>query len=134
MTEELFREDAYLKSCEATVTAVGDAGVVLDRTVFYPTGGGQPRDSGILIRAGGPTVAIADTRKAAGGIAHVLADGAAAPPVGEKVTVTLALAPRSHNTRVHTAPALQCRHVVRRATARHNRTGPAPPHLALTPA
>ena len=41
MTEELFREDAYLKSCEATVTAVGDAGIVLDRTVFYPTGGGQ---------------------------------------------------------------------------------------------
>ncbi|HEY9568242.1 MAG TPA: alanyl-tRNA editing protein [Thalassobaculum sp.] len=112
MTEELFREDAYLKSCEATVTAVGDAGVVLDRTVFYPTGGGQPGDSGILIRAGGPTVAIADTRKAEGGIAHVLAAGAAAPAVGEKVTVTLDWDRRYRHMRVHTALHVMCSQVV----------------------
>jgi len=48
MTEELFREDSYLKSAEATVVAVTDAGVVLDRTIFYPSGGGQPGDSGVL--------------------------------------------------------------------------------------
>ena len=46
MTEELFRDDAYLKSCEATVTKVDDQGIRLDRTVFYPMGGGQPGDAG----------------------------------------------------------------------------------------
>ena len=53
MTEALFRDDAYLKSCTATVTAVSGAGVVLDRTVFYPLGGGQPGDTGELQRAVG---------------------------------------------------------------------------------
>ncbi len=46
MTEELFREDGYLKSCEATVTGVDEQGIRLDRTVFYPMGGGQPGDTG----------------------------------------------------------------------------------------
>ena len=64
MTEELFREDAYLKSCEATVTAVSDAGVELDRTVFYPTGGGQPGDVGVLHTSAGE-VAIIDPIKGA---------------------------------------------------------------------
>ena len=58
MTDELFREDAYLKSCQATVTAVGDAGIVLDRTVFYPMGGGQPGDTGLLTRADGTIVPV----------------------------------------------------------------------------
>ena len=60
MTELLFRDDAYLKSCEATVVAVNDrGGIVLDRTVFYPTGGGQPGDSGVLRLADGGEVRIA---------------------------------------------------------------------------
>lgn len=112
MTEELFREDAYLKSCAATVTAVGDAGIVLDRTVFYPMGGGQPGDTGTLARADGTVVPIIDTRKAEAGIAHVLAAGAAAPAVGETVTVTLDWDRRYRHMRVHTALHVMCSQVV----------------------
>ena len=61
MTEQLFRDDSYLASCEATVVAVNDrGGIVLDRTVFYPTGGCQPGDRGTLETAAGP-VDIATT-------------------------------------------------------------------------
>ena len=62
MTEELFREDAALLRCEATVLAVDEAGVVLDRTVFYPLGGGQAGDTGTLTAASGAVLSIADTR------------------------------------------------------------------------
>jgi misacylated tRNA(Ala) deacylase len=63
MTQELFRENAYLKECGAVVAAVGEQGIVLDRTVFYPLGGGQAGDSGVLVLAGGEELLIADTRK-----------------------------------------------------------------------
>ena len=64
MTQELFRENAYLKECTAVVAAIGEQGIVLDRTVFYPLGGGQAGDSGVLVLADGGELAIADTRKA----------------------------------------------------------------------
>jgi misacylated tRNA(Ala) deacylase len=111
MTEELFREDAYLKSCDATVTAVGESGIVLDRTVFYPTGGGQPGDSGTLTRADGTAVPIVDTRKADGGIAHVPAEGAPALAVGDKVAATLDWDRRYRHMRVHTALHVMCSQV-----------------------
>lgn len=63
MTQELFRENAYLKECPATVAAIGAQGIVLDRTVFYPLGGGQAGDSGALVLPDGSELAIADTRK-----------------------------------------------------------------------
>lgn len=63
-THALFREDAYLTQCEAVVAAVGDDGIRLDRTVFYPLGGGQAGDSGTLTLPDGSTITIADTRKA----------------------------------------------------------------------
>ena len=69
MTEELFREDAMLATCEARIVAVDELGVELDRTVFYPVGGGQAGDAGRLVlsngngSAEGLTLAIADTRK-----------------------------------------------------------------------
>jgi len=63
MTHELFREDAYLKECSAQVVAASDQGIVLDRTVFYPLGGGQAGDCGMLVLPGGDTLAICDTRK-----------------------------------------------------------------------
>ncbi len=59
--EELFREDAYLKECEATVTKTSDGAFYVDRTVFYPLGGGQPGDTGLASWECGSST-IADTR------------------------------------------------------------------------
>jgi misacylated tRNA(Ala) deacylase len=64
MTQELFRQDAYLRETPATVVAVDAQGIVLDRTVFYPVGGGQAGDSGVLLLADGRVLQVADTRKA----------------------------------------------------------------------
>src|SRR3546814_4442019 len=75
MTEFLFREDAYLKDCDAVITAIDERGFQTDRTVFYPTGGGQPGDSGRLLLASGEIVAITNPIKGDGpdeiGRAHV---------------------------------------------------------------
>ena len=62
-TQALFREDAYLRECDATIVRVGDDGVELDRTVFYPHGGGQAGDSGFLVTADGTRLRVTDTRK-----------------------------------------------------------------------
>ena len=63
MTQDLFRKDAYLTECTATVTAITPQGIVLDRTVFYPLGGGQAGDIGVLVLAGGNEIAIIGTPK-----------------------------------------------------------------------
>jgi Ser-tRNA(Ala) deacylase AlaX len=63
-TELLFRDDAYLRTASARVVAVHERGIELDRTIFYPQGGGQVGDSGTLVRANGERIGIADTRKA----------------------------------------------------------------------
>lgn len=107
MTEELFRENAYLKTCDATVTAVSDAGIELDRTIFYPTGGGQPGDVGVLHTSGGD-VAIVDTRKGEGGILHVPAEGSALPGVGDKINAVIDWDRRHKHMRMHTAMHLLC--------------------------
>jgi misacylated tRNA(Ala) deacylase len=103
MTQEIFREDSYLRSCDATVTGADAAGVRLDRTVFYPTGGGQPGDVGTLIRADGSRIAIRDTVKGAGPgeIVHVLAEPADIP-AGEKVSVEIDWERRHRLMRMHT--------------------------------
>ncbi len=62
-TELLFRDDAYLREATARVTGIDERGVVLDRTIFYPQGGGQVGDTGVLVRESGEAVAVADTRK-----------------------------------------------------------------------
>lgn len=110
MTEELFREDAYLKTCTARVTAVDAAGIRLDRTVFYPMGGGQPGDTGVLRRADGSAIAIADTRKGTlpGEIVHVPAAGQPALSVGEDVTAEIDWERRYRHMRMHTCLHLLC--------------------------
>jgi len=103
MTEPLFREDPYLRGCEARVVAVGADGIELDRTVFYPMGGGQPGDSGVLSRADGTRIPILDTRHGDGErILHRLAADAALPQVGETVSVELDWARRYAHMRMHT--------------------------------
>jgi misacylated tRNA(Ala) deacylase len=63
-TQALFREDAYLRECRATVTRVTEEGVELDQTVFYPLGGGQAGDRGVLVLADGTRLDVVDSRKA----------------------------------------------------------------------
>jgi misacylated tRNA(Ala) deacylase len=103
MVEELFRQDAYLKEVDAIVTAQDERGVRLDRTIFYPTGGGQPGDTGVLHWDGGEAK-IVDSLKADGGdVLHVLAPDTAKPPVGAKVHITLDWERRYKHMRMHTA-------------------------------
>jgi misacylated tRNA(Ala) deacylase len=100
----LFRDDAYIRSATGTVIAHGeDGGVVLDRTLFYPTGGGQPGDSGLLRWADGE-MQVVTTIKAPDGRALLRpAEGQAQPPVGAEVTQELDWDRRFGHMRVHTA-------------------------------
>jgi misacylated tRNA(Ala) deacylase len=112
MTEELFRDDATLHTCMARVLAVDELGVRLDRTVFYPQGGGQAGDVGVLRLGDGRELKVTDTRKGAqpGEIVHVLADAgdAAALSPGSEVTATIDRARRAAHMRFHTATHLLC--------------------------
>jgi len=99
MTQLLFREDAYLRACEATVVAVRDNAVELDRTVFYPLGGGQLGDTGSI-----SGLRVVDTRKGEGdSVLHLLEPGATAPTVGAKVEATIDWDRRHRLMRYHTA-------------------------------
>jgi misacylated tRNA(Ala) deacylase len=108
MTRELFREDSYLKTCAATVAASGPEGVVLDATVFYPMGGGQPGDTGALVLADGTRLAVVDTRKGEAGILHILAPDAPAPAPGAAVTAEIDWDRRHRHMRMHTCLHLLC--------------------------
>lgn len=103
MTEALWRADAYLLACDAVVVAVGPDGVTLDRSVFYPTGGGQPGDSGALVHAGGETPIVTTVKGEGAAILHVAAEGAPLPPVGARVTARIDAGRRAGHRRVHTA-------------------------------
>jgi misacylated tRNA(Ala) deacylase len=116
-TEALFRADAYLRSCDATVTAVTDDGVELDRTVFYPLGGGQAGDSGWLVTAKGTRLRVTDTRKSKRPDAtpddalHVLdpeVDWREQLPVGDQVRAEIDWDRRYRHMRFHTATHLLC--------------------------
>jgi misacylated tRNA(Ala) deacylase len=107
-TLELFRDDATLLECDAVVFAAGADAVLLDRTVFYPQGGGQAGDRGVLMLGDGSTLQIADTRKGAnpGEVAHVpvLVRLVAGTPVRARVDADL----RRRHMRFHTATHLLC--------------------------
>jgi misacylated tRNA(Ala) deacylase len=108
-TVPLFRDDAMLRASPATVLAAGPDGIVLDRTVFYAQGGGQPGDTGRLVRADGTTIAVIDTVKGeAGAILHRVAADAPLPSPGEAVTAELDWDRRFRLMRAHTAMHLLC--------------------------
>jgi misacylated tRNA(Ala) deacylase len=117
-THALFREDAYLTECDATVTAIDEQGVHLDRTVFYPLGGGQAGDAGTLMLPDGSVIAIEDARKAKfegatpDDAVHVPAPGQesalAVLKVGDKVLARVDWARRHRHMRFHTASHLMC--------------------------
>ena len=110
MTELVFRDDAYARSCEARVTGIDERGLRLDRTVFYPTGGGQPGDNGMLRLADGTAIRIVDTVKGddADEVIHVPAAGAALPEPGTPVTAELDWDRRHRLMRMHTCLHLLC--------------------------
>ncbi|HVY17470.1 MAG TPA: alanyl-tRNA editing protein [Rhodopila sp.] len=108
MTERLFQDDSYLKTTTATVVSAGPEGVVLDRTVFYARGGGQPGDTGVLRWPGGEMV-VADAIKGEGAaILHVPAPDAALPPAGSVVEATIDWDRRHRLMRMHTTLHLLC--------------------------
>jgi misacylated tRNA(Ala) deacylase len=119
MTQDLFRENAYLKECPATVQSVGEQGIVLDRTVLYPLGGGQAGDSGVLVLADGTELAIAETRKGkdaegrpTADICHLPAPGQddklASLKPGTAVTARVDWQRRHRLMRFHTTTHLLC--------------------------
>lgn len=111
ITDELFREDAYLKTCEATVIGVNAlGGILLDRTVFYPTGGGQPGDSGNLHLADGGEIRIVTAVKGDGdeNVVHVPAEGQTTPSPGARVTAAIDWDRRYGHMRMHTGLHLLC--------------------------
>jgi misacylated tRNA(Ala) deacylase len=117
MTDALFRDDATLLACTARVVAVDEHGIALDRTVFYPQGGGQAGDAGVLVGPDGREWAIADTRKhplLPGVIVHLPAgagpstDLPAALPPGTAVSARIDAARRLAHMRFHTATHLLC--------------------------
>jgi len=101
-TDPLFQQDAYLRSCTAQVTEVLPDGVVLDRTVFYPLGGGQPGDTGVLRARDGREWKVVDTRKGeAGRIVHRVESGDGPPSAGDKVEAALDWDRRYTHMRMH---------------------------------
>jgi misacylated tRNA(Ala) deacylase len=105
MTEALFRDDAYLMAAEGLVVSADENGVVLDRSIFYPNGGGQPGDAGHLERADGSRIAVVTARYGEDRrfIRLEIAEGASLPAPGETVVQHLDWAMRYKHMRIHTA-------------------------------
>ncbi len=111
--ELVFRDDPYARLCTTTVVAVEPGGIRLDRTVFYPMGGGQPGDIGVLRPADGTegaVVEIADTVKGDGpdDVVHVPAAGAPVPAVGARMIAEIDWPRRHRHMRMHSCLHLLC--------------------------
>ncbi len=106
----IFRDDAYQRSCEATVVSAEEGSIRLERTVFYPMGGGQPGDSGVLRLEDGGEIRIVDARKGAGreDVVHVPEAGAALPAPGAKVTAEIDWEQRYRRMRMHSCMHVLC--------------------------
>ena len=104
--DALFRDDSYLKTAAATVVAINErGGILLDRTIFYATSGGQPGDTGRLVRSDGSPIAIAATvtGETKEEIVHVPAAGESLPAMGERLTLEIDWERRYRLMRMHTA-------------------------------
>src|SRR6516165_3854946 len=110
MTQLLFRDDGYLRSCTARVIAADERGIRLDRTVFYPTGGGQPGDTGAFRLAKGQSIPIADAVKGGGPdeVIHIPATGSTLPDPGTELIVEIDWVRRYRLMRMHTCLHLLC--------------------------
>lgn len=108
--EEIFRADAYVKTCEAIVVSIDEAGIELDRTNFYAAGGGQPGDVGTFKTSEGAEIQITDTLKdrATGRHYHVPASDAPALSEGDTVTLEINWERRHKLMRMHSALHLLC--------------------------
>jgi len=102
VTEPLFQQDTYLRRCDARVVELLPGGVVLDRTVFYPLGGGQPGDTGLLRAGDGREWQVVDSRKGEGGrILHQLVGDVPPPAIGEGLEALLDWERRYAHMRMH---------------------------------
>jgi misacylated tRNA(Ala) deacylase len=110
MTELLFRDDGYLRSCAARVIAADELGIRLDRTVFYPIGGGQPGDTGVLRLSSGEAITISDTIKGGGPdeVIHIPAPGSVIPEPGTELVAEIDWERRYRLMRMHTCLHLLC--------------------------
>src|SRR5271165_1572823 len=110
MTELLFRDDGYLRSCSARVTQADGRGIRLDRTVFYPMGGGQPGDAGTLRLSSGQSITIVDTVKGSlpDEVIHVPAPGSPLPEPGVELVAGIDWGRRHRLMRMHTCLHLLC--------------------------
>ena len=110
MTEELFRNDGYLQTCDSKVTAVETDLVCLDQTIFYPVGGGQPGDTGTITRANGEALSVIDTFKdrETGMHWHKLEEGSPLPEVGEQVNCRIDWDRRYRLMKMHSCMHMLC--------------------------
>lgn len=110
MTEEIFRADAYARSCPATVTRIDGRGIQLDRTVFYPIGGGQPPDTGVLRLSDGTEIRIVEVRKdrETGEHLHVPKGQDGELKVGDQVTAEIDWERRHRLMRMHSCMHVLC--------------------------
>jgi misacylated tRNA(Ala) deacylase len=113
-THALFRQNSYLQECQATIIAVESNQIILDQTVFYPLGGGQPGDSGYIEKSSGETMRIVDTRKGDHeAIIHLTESEISSFAVGDKVIARIDWMPRYQRMRLHT-----CLHLLGAVVAR----------------
>jgi misacylated tRNA(Ala) deacylase len=105
LTEMLFRADAYNRECQSVITRVTEKGYVLNATVFYPQGGGQPGDTGVLVATDGTEIPVISTiyGEDRTEIIHVPDEGAPTLEAGAAVTARLEWEPRFARMRIHTA-------------------------------
>ena len=108
--ELVFRDDAYIRACDAIVESAGDDRIRLDRTVFYPTGGGQPGDTGRLTLADGRALEVINTVKGEHleDVVHVVAEGSDLPAPGTAVTTEIDWDRRHRHMRMHTTLHVIC--------------------------